>query len=144
MWAAIASFIVGGVGWWLAKFLFEPWKEIADYRREAQEALILYGNLAKTAPPEERATASGAFRRIGAALISRHLAAYPWVQWWYRRVLAWDVHNPGAALIGVGNATQFDGFSMTNRPSLWIIYSRAVGRQTTEPVLSDHDLLHQD
>jgi hypothetical protein len=113
MWSALASIILGVIGWIIARFLFEPMKEIADLRREAQECLIFHGNVAKDAPAEERRAASDAFRRIGAGLVSRHIAAYTWVRWccaW----LGWDIHSAGALLISLGNSIQFEGFSLAN------------------------------
>jgi hypothetical protein len=65
MWAAIGSIVLGVIGWAGAKLLFEPIKEIVDLRREAQECLIVFGNLSKDAPPDDRGLAAGAFRRIG-------------------------------------------------------------------------------
>jgi hypothetical protein len=79
-------------------------KEIVDLRREAQDCVIVYGNLAKDAPAEERRAASDAFRRIGAGLVSRHIAGYPWVRgrcaW-----LGWDIHSAGTigGVSGVGS-----------------------------------------
>lgn len=87
MWVAIATVLLGGLGWGIAYFLFEPLREIVDLRREAQECLIMHGNIAKDAPPDERRTAADAFRRVGAGLVSRHLTAYPWVAWSYGRWL---------------------------------------------------------
>jgi hypothetical protein len=80
MWSAIASVILGVIGWALAKLLFEPLKEIIDLRREAQECLLVYGDLSRDAPSDERHAAAQAFRRVGAGLVSRHLAAYRWVK----------------------------------------------------------------
>lgn len=114
MWSAIASIVLGALGWAIAKLLFEPMKEIVDLRRETQECLIVHGNLPKDAPSEERRAAAESFRRIGAGLVSRHIAAYPWVSWWCRACLGWDIHSAGAFLIGIGNSTQFDGFSFAS------------------------------
>jgi hypothetical protein len=49
MWSAIASFLLGVVCWALANLLVKPLQEIVDLRREAQECLIIYGNLSKDA-----------------------------------------------------------------------------------------------
>ena len=62
MWAAIASIILGALGWGFARLVFEPMKEIVDLRREAQECLIIHGNLAKDAPAEDRRAASDTLR----------------------------------------------------------------------------------
>jgi hypothetical protein len=114
MWSALASIVLGAVGWGVTRLLFEPMKEIVDLRREAQECLIVHGNLGKEAPAEERQTASDAFRRIGAGLVSRHLAAaYPWVRWCCA-LLGGDIHSAGAMLISLGNSTQFEGFTLAN------------------------------
>lgn len=114
MWAALASFFLGVVGWAFAKLLFEPLKEIIDLRRRVQECLIIHGNVSKDAPAEERYAAAAAYRHVGAGLASRHVAAYPWVKWVYETRLRWDIHSAGAFLINIGNATQKAGFSFAN------------------------------
>jgi hypothetical protein len=123
MWSALASIILGAVGWGLTRLLFEPMKEIVDLRREAQECLIVHGNLGKEAPANERRAASDAFRRIGAGLVSRHLAAaYPWVRWCCACV-GWEIHSAGALLISLGNSTQFEGYTLAN-PSSTVVHIR--------------------
>jgi len=87
MGTALATIALGAFGWMIAKLLFEPMKEIADLGRQAQEVLIVYGNLSKDAPSEERRTAAQAFRGTGAGLVSRHIAAWAWVKWCYERRL---------------------------------------------------------
>lgn len=90
-------------------------KEILDLRREAQETLIVYGDLSKEAPAEERRVAADAFRRVGAGLVSRHVAAYPWVKWCIARFFPdVDIHSAGMFLMGFAKATQFHGFSHVN------------------------------
>jgi HAMP domain-containing protein len=113
MWSALASISLGIIGWCIARLLFEPLKEIVDLRREVQENLILRGNLAKDAPEDERRAASDAFRRLGAGLVARHLAAYCWVKSFYRMVLRWNIHRAGALLISVGNSLQFEESGLT-------------------------------
>jgi hypothetical protein len=112
MFTVIISVVFGVCGWMIAKLLFEPVKEILDLRREAQECLIVYGNLSKDAPPDERRMAAESFRRVGVGLVSRYNAGYPWVTWCVRRF--WDINSAGAFLIGVGRSTQFEGFSHAN------------------------------
>jgi hypothetical protein len=116
MWSAIASIILGATGWGFARLVFEPMKEIMDLRREAQECLIIHGNLAKDAPTEDRRAASDTFRRIGAGLVSRHIAAHPWYPWvrWCCTRLGWDIHSAGALLISLGNSTHFEGYTLAN------------------------------
>ena len=117
MWSVlttIATIGLGAFGWFVTRLMFEPIREILDLRRETQECLIIHGNLAKDVPTEAyRRAASDAFRRIGAGLVSRHVAAYPWVRWWF----VWrgyDIHSAGALLIGLGNSTQFEGYSLAS------------------------------
>jgi len=95
----------------IAKLFLDPVKEILEFRCEAQECLIVYGDLSKDAPTDERRMAAEAFRRVGAGLVSRYIAAYPWVRWYVRR---WDIHSAGAFLIGIANSTQFEGLSHAN------------------------------
>ena len=93
MFTVFISVVFGVCGWMIAKFLFEPLKEILDLRRETQECLIIYGDLSKDAPPDERHMAAEAFRRAGAGLVSRYIAGYPWVTWYLRRF--WDINSAG-------------------------------------------------
>jgi len=113
MLTVIISVFFGVSGWVIAKLLFEPVKEIFDLRREAQEYLIAYGDLSKDAPADERRMAAQAFRRVGAGLVSRHNAGYPWVTWCVRRFL-WDINSAGAFLIDIARRTQFEGLTHAN------------------------------
>jgi hypothetical protein len=115
MWSAFIGFILGAIGWGITHLLFEPITEIRTLRREAQKDLIFHGNLAKDIPEDhdDRRAASDAFRRVGAGLVSQHLAAYPWVRCfldWH----GWDIHTAGAALISLGNSLRNEGYSLTN------------------------------
>src|SRR5271154_4363481 len=101
MWSSVLVIFLGALGWWIGKFLFEPWKEIADLRRDVQECLIVYGNLDKDAPENERREAATTFCRLGAGLASRHSAAYPWVRWFCERILRLDIYSAGSSLIGI-------------------------------------------
>ena len=109
MFTVIISVVFGVCGWMIAKLLFEPLKEILDLRREAPECLIVYGDLSKDAPPDERRMAAEAFRRVGVGLVSRYNAGYPWVKWFV--CCFWDINSAGAFLIGIARSTQFEGFS---------------------------------
>jgi hypothetical protein len=114
MWSAIGSFLLGACGWVIARFLFEPFKEIMDLRRKTQAELIFQGNLSTGTSEEERADASVSFRRIGVDLTAQHLATYPWMRWICSFLLRWDVHSAGEMLITLGNSLQFEGFSMAS------------------------------
>jgi hypothetical protein len=109
MWSAILSILLGAAGWGITHLLFEPMKEIMDLRRETQECLIVHGNLSKDAPADERRAASDTFRRIGAGLVARHIAALPWVRRCCTNWFGWDIHSAGAMLISSGNSIQFEG-----------------------------------
>lgn len=113
MFAAIVSVILGICGWMIAKLIFEPGKEILDLRREAQESLIVYGDLHKDASVNERRMTAEAFRRVGAGLSSRYIAAYPWVRWCLDR-FSLDIHSAGNMFLGSARSTEFEGFSYAN------------------------------
>lgn len=113
MRSALASILFGAFGWFVTHFMVEPMKAILDLRREAQECLIVHGNLAKDAPADDRRAASDKFRGIGAGLVSRHIAGFPWVRWCCTR-LGYDIHSAGYLLIRLGNSTQFEGYSLAN------------------------------
>src|SRR5271166_5386479 len=98
IFSVIISVVCGVCGWMIAKLFLDPVKEILEFRCEAQECLIVYGDLSKDAPTDERRMAAEAFRRVGAGLVSRHNAGYPWVTWCVGRFL-WDINSAGAFLI---------------------------------------------
>jgi hypothetical protein len=82
---------------------------------------IAYGDLPRDAPPDDRRNAAEAFRRIGAGLVSRYYAPYPWAIWTCGFVLRWwqwDIHSAGNLLISIGNGTQAAGFSWANSSPL--------------------------
>ena len=107
--------LVGAFGWGVTKLLFEPVKEIIELRREALECLIIYGDLSKEASAEERQAAGDAFRRAGVGLVSRRVAAYPWVSWCSARFFpGFDIHSAGLFLMGFARGTQFNGLSHVN------------------------------
>ncbi len=110
MWSVVGTVVLGALGWAIARLLFEPCKEIVDLRRQAQECLILHGYLPADAPADERLECASEFRKIGAGLVSRHIASYPWVRWCIR-YLGWDIHSAGAMLIGIGDSTRKEAFS---------------------------------
>lgn len=111
MWSSIFMLTLGAAGWWFSKFLFEPLKEIYDLRRDIQECLIMHGDLPKDAPEDQRIAAATAFSRLGAGLVARHLAAYPWVQWVCAKIFGLDIYSAGGLLMGIGNDTRVAGFS---------------------------------
>lgn len=144
MWTAIATVILGGIGWVVAKLLFEPLKEIIDLRRQAQECLISYGDLSKDAPTDDRRAAADAFRRIGAGLVSRHYAPYPWANWTYDFVLRWwrwDIHSAGNLLISIGNGTQSVGFSWANNSPLVMLIRQNLKLPNPEPSPTERALV---
>lgn len=102
MWPAVVSLFSAVGGWFLAKLLAEPLLSIYELRLNTQEVLILYGNLKADAPATERDAAAGRFRTVGAAMVTAHLAAWPWVRWFYRRLLRWDPYSAGELCMGFG------------------------------------------
>ena len=116
MWSALASILLGVLGWVIPKLLIEPGKEIFDLRREAQECLIVYGDLSKDAPDDEGRAAGEAFRRVGSGLVSRHTAALPWIKLGCK-LLHWDINSAGALLIDLANYTKSDPSSRSRLES---------------------------
>lgn len=129
MWATIFSFALGFGGWLFAKFIFEPYKEVYDLRREAAEALIIHGDLLPNAASDERREAAHAFQRIGAGLVARHFARHfaqysppDWAYIW--PLFGWDIHSAGQLLLSLAQVTEKGGFSNANiSPNVMIIRS---------------------
>ena len=61
-WTTIITIVLGVIGWGIAHLPFEPIKAIVDLRCQAQECLIVYGDLSKDAADDERRQAAETFR----------------------------------------------------------------------------------
>jgi hypothetical protein len=120
-WSTLASILLGGLlgvlGWVIPELVVKPGKEIFDLRREAQECMIVYGDLSKDAPDDEGRAAAKAFRRIGSGLVSRHTAAQRWVNWWCKHYQGWDINSAGFLLIDLANYTKSDPSSRSRLES---------------------------
>jgi hypothetical protein len=126
------SAFFGVSGWVFVNLVFGPLKEVFELRRETEECLIVYGDLSADAPPDERRMAADAFRRIGAGLLSRHVAAYRWVKRYFE-FRRWDIHSAGEMLISVGRGTQFEGFSHANASPLVPLIRKSLRLPPPEP-----------
>ena len=114
MWWSIVSLLLGATGWFGAKLLADPLLAIYALRMEVQETLVLDGNLEAEAASEDRSIAAARFRKVGSALVANHLAAWPWVQWFYRRILGWDPYSAGEICMGYGKLIGEGQFSKPN------------------------------
>jgi hypothetical protein len=93
-----------------------------ELRREAQKILIVHGNIGKDTPIKECQDTGDAFCRVGAALVSRHVAEYPWLRILYEKWLGWDIHSAGEFILGLGNEIKYaDSYVSSVSPTVVLI-----------------------
>jgi hypothetical protein len=109
MLSALLSIISGALAGGFAALVVLPVQQISDLRRQAQEAMILYGRLQNDASPAERQAAADMFRRIGAGFVSHYLARFRWTLL-ALRCLTWrklDIHSAGELLLNFYRLTHY-------------------------------------
>jgi hypothetical protein len=104
MWSAIASFLLGGTGWFLASFLGKPFLDFLNLRCQVHEEVIFTGNVGQmvvgTSVYDE---AVESLRRLGAKVQAMDVTATRPLRW----LLSWwgyDLVNAGTNLIGLSNS----------------------------------------
>jgi hypothetical protein len=82
IWAAIASFLLGAVGWFVTNFFGRPFLDFLNVRSRVHEEVIFTGNIGPMVahkPDYERAVES--LRRLGAEVQATNIAAVPPLRW---------------------------------------------------------------
>jgi hypothetical protein len=104
MWSAIASILLGIVGWCVASFLATPFLDFLNLRRRVHEEVIFTGNIdAMVAGKPEYEKAVNTLRRLGAKVQATNVAAAPPLLW-FLRIRGYDLRRAGRSLIGLSNS----------------------------------------
>ena len=104
MWSvlgAIASFLLGGVGWFATNFIAKPY---LDFRNLISQVIIFTGNVAPIAadrPGYQKAQDS--LRGLGAKVLATNNTASPPLRWSLSRA-GYDLDKAGGGLIGLSNS----------------------------------------
>jgi hypothetical protein len=104
MWPAIASFLLGSVGWLVASLLGTPFLDFWKLRGQVHEELIFTGNIgAMVAGKPEHENAVDSLRRLGAKVQATNVSATPPLRWFFG-ILGYDLVKAGRSLIGLSNS----------------------------------------
>jgi hypothetical protein len=96
MWPAIASFLLGIVGWLVASFVGTPFLDFLKLRGKVHEELIFTGNMGEiNAGKPEHEKARDSLRRLGAKVQATNVSATPPLRWFFG-VLGYDLVEGGS------------------------------------------------
>jgi len=104
MWSAIASFLLGGIGWLVVSFFAKPLLDFLNLRSRVHEELIVTGNIREMAAdtlPYEKAVES--LRRLGAKVLATKDTESRLLRW-YLSWAGYDLAKAGNNLIGLSNS----------------------------------------
>ncbi len=104
MWSAIASFLLGGVGWFATSFFAKPYLDFLNLRSQVHEEVIFTGNVGPMfagTPVYEKAVDS--LRRLGAKVHATNITASSLLRWYLPRA-GYDLVKAGGGLIGLSNS----------------------------------------
>lgn len=104
MWPAIASFLLGIVGWFAASFFAKPLLDFLTLRSEIHEEIIFTGNVGPmVAGTTAYDRAAESLRRLGAKLQAANVAASLPLRWFLAKS-GYDLGKAGRGLIGLSNS----------------------------------------
>ena len=108
MWSAIASFLLGVVGWFVTNFFGKPLLDFLNLRSQVHEEIIFTGNV--DAMVEHKANydkAVESLRRLGAKVQATNVSvsSLPFVPLrWFLSKQGYDLVRAGRGLIGLSNS----------------------------------------
>jgi hypothetical protein len=104
MWSAIASFLLGVVGWFVTGFFGKPLLDFLNLKSLVHEEIVFTGNVdAMVASTANYDTAVVSLRRLGAKVQATNVSASPPLQW-FLSVRGYDLVKAGRGLIGLSNS----------------------------------------
>jgi hypothetical protein len=104
MWSAIASILLGVIGWFAASFFAKPLIDFLNLRSQVHEEIIFTGNvgaMVTDTPAYDKAVDS--LRRLGARVQAANVSASKPLRWFLSRA-GYDLHKAGGGLIGLSNS----------------------------------------
>ena len=108
MWSAIASVLLGLVGWFAARFFGTPFLDFHNLRTQVHEEVIFTANLnpiAAETPRYDKAydNAAESLRRLGAKVQATNVTATRPLRWFLSKQ-GYDLVDAGKNLIGLSNS----------------------------------------
>lgn len=109
MWSAIASVLLGALGWFATSFFAKPLLEFINLKSEVLEEMIFSANidaLSEGLPIYKTAVES--LRHLGAKVLATDVTA-PWLLRKFLDLWGYDLHTAGSNLIGLSNSLNVKG-----------------------------------
>ena len=104
MWPAIASFLLGIVGWVVVSFVGTPFLDFKKLRAQVHEEVIFTANIGvMVAEKPEHAKAVESLRRLGAKVQATNASAWRPLRWFIGR-LGYDLVKAGRSLIALSSS----------------------------------------
>lgn len=108
MWSAIASILLGLIGWFAASFLGKPFIDFQNLRAQVNEEVIFTANLDPIAAGTQRYdkvydSAVESLRRLGAKMQATNATATSPLRWFLSQQ-GYDLVGAGTNLIGLSNS----------------------------------------
>src|SRR5579864_6571056 len=108
MWAAIGSFLLGGLGWIVASFFGKPLIEVYDLRRRVHEEIVYTGDISGYQFEDEKQRpvfleAVENLRRLGAKVQAMNVSATESLRLFLSK-RGYDLKLAGGGLIGLSNS----------------------------------------
>jgi hypothetical protein len=126
MWSAIASFLLGVVGWFFTGYLGKPWLDFMSLRSQVHQEIVFTRNIGGKAEGEvnyDKAAhdkAVESLRRLAAKVLATEAIAWRPLRWWFF-VRGYNLVKAGSDLIGLSNSlTSNDGSRGDHRRSIQV------------------------
>jgi hypothetical protein len=104
------SIALGGLGWLTISFVFKPWLDFLELRREIHQTLIFYSNIysnwhevhSNTDVQKEWREAQIKFRQVSCRLQALYESFWPW-HYAYERCRGYKINEASDSLCGISN-----------------------------------------
>jgi hypothetical protein len=104
MWSAIASILLGVVGWIAASFFAKPLLDFLNLKSQVHEEIVFTGNIGTmVAGTANYDKAVNSLRRLGAKVQATNVSASRPLAW-FLSVFGYDLPKAGGGLIGLSNS----------------------------------------
>jgi hypothetical protein len=103
MWSAIASLLLGTIGWFVASFFGKPLLDFLNLRSQVHEEVILAGNIGPMRAGTSDYRAIERLRRLGAQVRATSITASPLLRWYLSKA-GYDLKKAAGGLIGLSNS----------------------------------------
>jgi hypothetical protein len=104
MLGTIATFLLGGLGWFVTSFFAKPYLDFRNLRSQVHEEIVFTANVAPIGVENPRyREVADSLRRLGAKVLTTNETESRLLRWYLSRT-GYDLASAGGGLIGLANA----------------------------------------